>query len=137
MVGSSRAVRTSALFVTQTKTRKGIVMKRSINVGLVTLPRLNVATAMGLAAQLITAAEKAGPLSQQVSPALEAMVRCRHKLHQCLIQAEDPPLVESDRSRITDARIDRCYRSLDHWLEGWSMLPDAGPNARRATAIRG
>ena len=52
-------------------------MKRSFNaLGLVTLPRLDVFSALALGAELITTAEAVSPPPEAVQPALDALVAC-------------------------------------------------------------
>lgn len=97
---------------------------------IVTLPTLNVASAIALGQQLLTAVRGQGKLPDLMASRAAALEKAHIALCQALAskhRAQPDPL----RARASDQAVDQAFSALHDWLYGWCKLPTAEADQAR------
>ncbi|MBI5480151.1 MAG: hypothetical protein HY906_14895 [Deltaproteobacteria bacterium] len=104
---------------------------------LVVLPKLDVAGAITVGTELVTAARAAGVLPPPIHKAF-GHLSAAHLDLRAAASAKYPatPAVDADRLREIDRALDAAWSAFLDWLFGWSKLAgDGAPFAARARTV--
>jgi hypothetical protein len=124
----------------QANQQKGRVLMRSFDsFDLVQLPRLSAEDTLTLTYEIETEAEGAGALSEPVQEALAEVVSTRDGLAGALVQkrrsADGGAAEEQVQVRVSDRKVDRCWRAMRDFLAAWGLL-DGDPRAEQAREVQ-
>lgn len=97
---------------------------------IVTLPTLNVASAIALGQQLLTVVKAQGQLPELIASRASALDKAHIALCQALAN-KHRTAPEPLRARASDQAVDQAFSALHDWLYGWCKLPSAEADQAR------
>lgn len=110
-------------------------MKRSYaHSALVSLPRVNAHSALGLLRATLSAAEAAGKLPGPIEEA-RGEVQVAHDSLGEAIRERGIPAAESRDVRTLDVQLDNSWSAFFSWATGLAKLPPGAPESAKGTAI--